>query len=231
MNFQSPFLKKYFQLLKFLALPFFFFLLATTHLDQILSESIETQLRSSSGAPHQVWFFAALSLLLSLFSSWLLQIMGLLAYSFTETRKNPAEFFKQNFEQLIIESLRAWGKTTLYSLFLILPGLWKFFQYQFVPWVVCLSKNYHSGLVDALHESESLFSKSKTKIILLSLAFLILWPLLTSSIFASDQLFWINPAKSIFYHILETLFHVLFIQIMTKIFVALLKESQDEPIF
>ncbi len=231
MNFLISYLQKYFQLLKFLALPFFFLLLISTHIDQVLSETIESRLRNPNGADSDVWIFAGLSLTFSLFIPWLVQLIGILAFARLESKKAPVPFLKKNSEYLAIESLRAWGQMVLYSLLLILPGLWKFFQFQLLPWVVCLSKKYDQGQLDALKGSKTLFSKSKAKIILLCSMFLFVWPMIASSLFDQSMLFWISPSKSILYHALETMIHVLFIQIMTNIFVALLKESNDELIF
>jgi hypothetical protein len=131
---------------------------------------------------------------------------------------------------MAIESLRAWGKMVLYSLLFILPGIWKFLEYQFIPWIVCLSKKYNSGEIDALQTSQKLFKKSWGRILSLSLIFFIISPLILNLGFDEKQFLWVSPSFSVIYHVIETLIHILFIQIMTNLFLALLREENHESI-
>lgn len=223
-------LKKYFQLVKLLFLPYFVLLVVANHLDQMFNENIEAKLRSIDGADYTLWIFAGFSLLLSLIIPWIIQALGLQIYIRSENANESFYKIKTNLNLIAIESLRAWGKMVVYSLFFILPGLWKYLQYQFIPWIVCFSKSYSRGEVDALKASESFFKKAWGRVMALSLFFLVILPLALSLGFDQNQFFWANPLFSVLYHALEALIHILFIQIMTNLFLALVREENHESI-
>ncbi len=57
---------------------------------------------------------------------------------------------------LTVETLRSMGRILLWSLLLVLPGLYYYMRYTFVPLVVVLSPAYRDGKVDALKLSDFL---------------------------------------------------------------------------
>ncbi len=57
---------------------------------------------------------------------------------------------------LFVEGFRMTGQILLWSLLLIIPGIYKQIQYLFVPFVVLFDSEYKSGKVDALNKSAQL---------------------------------------------------------------------------
>jgi hypothetical protein len=60
------------------------------------------------------------------------------------------------FKHLIIETVRSYGKIALWSLLLLLPGLYKYLRLSLVGYVVQFSEDYDSGSKDALKMSSEL---------------------------------------------------------------------------
>lgn len=83
--------------------------------------------------------------------------------------------------QLFIETLRSWGKTIWWFFALIIPGLYKYFAYAYVPHVVFLDSQYDSGAVDALEASEKQFRKRWFSTIFVFVAFYFVFPIMLSS--------------------------------------------------
>lgn len=84
-------------------------------------------------------------------------------------------------EQLFIETLRSWGKTTWWFLALIIPGLYKFIAYAYVPIIVFLDPEYDKGHVDALQASESYFRKHWLSTCFVFTLFYFVFPIMLSS--------------------------------------------------
>ncbi len=57
---------------------------------------------------------------------------------------------------LTLESLRAMGKVILWSILFILPGLYFYLRYLFVPFIVIFNREYKEGQRDALLHSSKL---------------------------------------------------------------------------
>jgi hypothetical protein len=66
------------------------------------------------------------------------------------------EFSKKHLHGLTVESLRALAMTLIWTMALILPGLFKYVRYMFVPYVVVSEPEYYTGQVDALEKSNQL---------------------------------------------------------------------------
>lgn len=67
---------------------------------------------------------------------------------------NKANSILNDFHQLFIESVRAWGKILQGFLFLIIPGIYRGITLSFVGYVVLLDPRYQAGEIDALRESK-----------------------------------------------------------------------------
>jgi fumarate reductase subunit C len=65
----------------------------------------------------------------------------------------PFAMLQKYVKPLTIENLRALAKMLLWSLLLLLPGLYQLIKLSFVSFVVLFDPKYHSGQVDALAES------------------------------------------------------------------------------
>lgn len=60
------------------------------------------------------------------------------------------------FKHLIIETVRSYGRIALWSLLLLLPGLYKYLRLSLVGYIVQFSEEYDSGAKDALEMSSEL---------------------------------------------------------------------------
>lgn len=78
---------------------------------------------------------------------------------------------KTYFTPLVNESLRAIGVTLLWSLFLIIPGIYKYFRLLFVMNVVLLDPYYLEGKVDALEESHRMTQGLWLALLIISILF------------------------------------------------------------
>lgn len=197
--------------------PLFVLVVVSSSIDQYLNLYIENALQDPMGSQQQVYLFGFLSLISAIIFPTLLLATALYALN-TQTgwTSSLGLFFKKNLNQLYIETLRAWGKTLLWTLLLIVPGLWKYMQYLMVPFVVTSSVPYEEGREDALKASARIFRHNWGKILFLFFIFQILLPMTLATLFNSYRLLWKTPAQSLILSALDTyllLFstHLLFI--------------------
>ncbi len=217
-------------------LPVFLITVLSGTVDQLISLALENELRSPQGASPKVWYLASGSLLNSLIFPWITTLLLLFTW---QRQKFPSktpwptawnEFAQKFGSQSLIETLRGWGKCIMYSLLLIIPGLWKFLEYSFVPWVVCFDHEYDRGEVDALKRSTTLFRKAWFRLVFMFVVFFILIPLILTDGFEEYRLIWITPLPALGLHLIDTVFHILFFEIITLIFFSLLnREHLNEP--
>jgi hypothetical protein len=191
-----------------------------TNLDQYINMNLENTLRAMDGTQRATYFWGALSFFLNLLFPLLLLTLAL--YFFNKILASSLEeaggFFKKNLPQLCIESLRAWGKILLWSLLLILPGIWKYIQYILVPVIVTSSKSYDEGRVDALELSSQVVKKHWFLILGFLFFFNLFIPLFFTSLFDSYRLIWKTPLSSLILSALETYFFILSTHILYNIF-------------
>jgi hypothetical protein len=125
-------------------------------MDQYLTKQVENLISSKDGLSNMIWVWGGLSVLSAILFPLLISIFC--AYFFITSTKSLNEFVEDNFELSLIETLRAWGKTFLWSFVFLLPGVFKYINYILTPFVVMFSKKYKRGEVDAL-EYSTLISK------------------------------------------------------------------------
>ncbi len=75
--------------------------------------------------------------------------------------KNVMDHWKKHWAQVFIEYFRASLRILLWSLFLILPGLYKYTRLAFVPLIAQFDPEYLAGNKDALKTSENLTKNNK----------------------------------------------------------------------
>lgn len=156
-----------FTTLKIAFLPIFLALLISGSLDQFINSKIEAILRSPQGLSQTIWFYGAVSIFSSLFFPAIISFFASFGLArsiqdFEYSQFVPASFdrfFSENFELSFLETIRAWGKTFLWTFVFIIPGIVKFFLYLPVPFVVFFSKRYHAGEVDALKLAQKIAKK------------------------------------------------------------------------
>lgn len=232
------FVKQFYKLNKQLLIPIFLITILSGTLDQIISMALENELRNPDGASSKVWYYASASLANSLMFPWLETLLLLFWWHRqlqNENSKNSswltswAEFIHKFASQSLIETLRSWGKCLAYSVLLILPGLWKFLEYSYVPWIVCFHPDYEKGKLDALKTSTHLFRKSWFKVLCLMIIFSVVIPLIFTSYFEHYRLIWISPIPALALHLANALLQILCFQFFTQIFFKVLaKENPHE---
>ncbi|MFP5519475.1 MAG: hypothetical protein ACLGGX_06200 [Bdellovibrionia bacterium] len=201
-------------------IPLWVLISASLFLEQLLARKIEAEVSSLSGAG--IWLYLAgfMSILFSLVFP-ILQFW--LCFLFLNQKFNLKTVIMDRaflFQQFLIESLRSWGKVILYSLFLLLPGFWKYSQLIFVPFVVFFSKNYAQGKVDALSESRKRFSQHRIKILVLIVLFQFVVPAILTSAFDEHKSFLIHPTTALALAFVDTLILLFFIYKVFEIFKA-----------
>lgn len=156
-----------FKALKIAFLPIFLALLISGTIDQYINTKIEAILRSTQGLSQTIWLYGAVSIFSSLLFPLIITFVASYALArsiqdvnyATFTPKAFDRFLKDNFELSFLETIRAWGKTFLWTFLFIIPGIIKFFLYVPVPFVVFFSKRYQAGEVDALKLSQKIAKK------------------------------------------------------------------------
>lgn len=189
---------------------------------------METALRNPDGAQQQVYFYGFFSILSSVIFPVFLTTFALFAFKPVDEFSNALGSFIQKYlNQMFIETLRTWGKTLLWSLLLILPGIWKYLELSLVPLVVAFSKSYDEGRVDALKLSSQIFRRRWIKISALFLFFHIFAPLLLSVFFDAYRLIWKTPLSSLVLSALDTYLLLISTHLLFNIFKN--EVNQNDP--
>ncbi|WP_277579748.1 DUF975 family protein [Bdellovibrio svalbardensis] len=200
------------------ALPLFALVVVSNNIDQYLNMQVETALQNPMGANGQVYFFGFLSIVSSVIFPVLLATTALYAMVNTKPWESLMAFFGKFLNQVFIESLRAWGKTLLWSLLFIIPGIWKYLELSLVPFVVTSSESYEAGKIDALQASSYVFRKHWFKILGILFCFHLFLPLILTSFFDSYRLLWKTPLASLFLSLLDTYLILISTQLLFNVF-------------
>jgi len=149
----------------------------TTFIEQLLTNIIHEQLISREGVGPLLW--------ITIFSSAIVSILypvPALLLTLAALQDRPIlSSIRTNFEQLLIENIRAMGSTLSWSLLFIIPGFYRFIQYSFVNFIVMLDQDYLEGKVDALKKSVTLTNKKIFKVFGIFLLMAVIVPLFVSS--------------------------------------------------
>lgn len=199
-------------------MPLFIAVVISSNVDQYLSLAVEKAITNPDGAQQAVYFFGFLSIISSLIFPVLLTLIALFAVSAVQSHNSLESFFKRYTNQVYIETLRAWGKTLLWSLLLILPGLWKYIEYIFVPFVVVESTPYQEGHEDALKASSHIVRKHFFKVLGVIALFHFFIPLLLTALFDQYRLLWGTPIASLALNFLDTYLLLFSTQLLFAIF-------------
>lgn len=195
MLFKNAF-KKLIQLKLFLV-PIILFFWISSIFEHFLVKKIEILINGTEPSTASLMGFASLHLLNGILFPTLIT---LLALSHIRNKKNGAPFYQIEYgpsEQLFIEMLRSWGKTAWWFFAFILPGLYKFVAYAFVPIVVFLDPEYDKGNVDALQASEKQFRKRVWATCFVFLVFYFVFPIMLSSFLDSYKDFNETPGLAL----------------------------------
>jgi hypothetical protein len=203
---------------KKVAFPLFILVVLSTNIDQFLNIKVEDALRDPLGAAPQVYWFGFLSVISSIIFPILLMTTTLYAMQVSRFVENLNDFYGKYINQIFIETLRTWGKTLMWSLLFIVPGIWKYLEYSLVPMVVTSSTRYDEGKIDALKASSYVFRRHWFKIIGILILFHLFIPLILASVFDSYRLLWKTPVASLLLNLLDTYLLIISTQLLFNVF-------------
>lgn len=202
----------------------FLILLIYQAIDSSVTNVVESLFRSIDGTPNWVWFIAGFSVLVNiafpvLLTFWLL--------SSVKTTRDWAG----DFQQMIIESLRAWGKILLYTLALVIPGIWKWVSTLFVPYVVLFSKDYPSGQIDAISMSAALFKKVWLRTVSVLVIFSMVIPYVMTTSFDQYREIWNHPVGATLIGLVDYVSISISLFLLLKFFITASREVKNELVF
>ena len=172
MTFSSRFL----QILKRSGLLLLLLMVAGNYLEQLLTNQLENELQSMSGASGMIWVYGALSVAISLIEPAVVVILAIAALSPEPLLQN----LKQQWSPVFRESMRASGIAVAWGLLLILPGLVRFIQFSFVPFIVMRDPAYAAGKIDVLKVSTKLVNRRFLPVLFLVILFTAVIPFLST---------------------------------------------------
>ncbi len=185
--------------------------------DQFTTKQIEVIIRSQDGITFMIWFWAGISLLLSILFPTLLAIICLYALK-NNSLKHITAFFQKNFELSVLEMMRAWGISFLWGFLFIIPGLIKMSYFYLTTFVVLFSPDYEQGKADALKKSEEISKHHWVSLNLYVSLFYLVIPVITSTLFDEYTIFEKHPLSAAAYCSLETATTLFFHYLILKLF-------------
>jgi hypothetical protein len=185
----------YFKALKSCLLLVFSATVLYRYLDQYITLQIENNVRSTEGLTPALYVWISLSLINSILLPLLSTLICICALkNSNSTTQHFLSFVQKYFEFSLLENLRSWGKSFLWGLLFIIPGLIKMSYYLLVTYIVTLKPEYEKGEIDALQASEKLTKKHYITVSFLFFIFFMLIPGITSTLF--DE--WLSFQKHYF---------------------------------
>lgn len=173
---------KHFGRLKLFLIPILIFFWISSIFEHFLIQKIENVINSSDPSTFTLIGFGSLHLLNGILFPTLVTLLVLSRIRNDHFHLHvPYQIEGGPSEQLFIETLRSWGKTIWWFFALIVPGLYKFIAYSYVPHVIFLDPNYDRGTVDALKASEAQFRKRAYSTISIFIVFYFVFPIMLSS--------------------------------------------------
>ncbi len=207
-------------------LPLFILMSGSTFFDQFLTRNYEDAMggdSSSSLGFALIVFFSFLNGVVAPLLSWVVFLYA------TRKLAQPAtsfvSFFGKNIKPLTIESLRSLGKTFLWSLLLIIPGMIRMVQLSLVPFVVTLHEGYPRGQVDALQASTRLVNRYFVRISGILILIYLIWPGVSTAFFSEQRDFFSSPITALLHSALDTTIEVGALFLLYRLFLRVSKSE------
>lgn len=202
----------------------FLILLIYQAIDAGVNNFLEILFRSPDGTPNWVWFVAGFSVLINILfpvmiSFWLLASV------------KASRNWQGDFQQMLIETLRVWGKILLYTLFIVIPGFWKWAASIFVPYVVLFSKKYQDGNEDAILGSSQVFKRVWFRTLLILGLFSVLVPFVMTTSFDQYREIWVHPLGAVLIGLVDYISLILSLFFLLSLFMKVSREVKNELIF
>lgn len=213
---------------KSLANPYFLLIfsavLLSTLTDQYVQKKVEFLISSKDGLTSELWLWGALSIVTAVLFPLIISL--LCAFVLVIGNKKLSQFLSENLELGLVETLRAWGKTFLWSLLFIFPGIVKYINYILTPFVVAFSERYKNGEVDALEYSTQISKNFWWSIKIWLGVFYVLIPVILYFLLDEYRTFNNHPISATAVVFLETVFELVFHYILLKLFIKYLNASE-----
>lgn len=215
------------QIFKRIGFPLYVLSLIYTSLDQLLTLNTEAALYNPQGGTGWVWGYGFASLVVGILYPILGSLVVIYGAYAEETNENDLwSFIQHHLNQLGIEVLRSWGKTLLWSLLFILPGIWKYLEYTMIPFVVTLSKAYDRGEQDALLTSTRIVRRNLLKVLAILLSFHLIFPSILTVLFDDHRLIWQTPLSAALLTFIDVYLFIFSTQLLLGIFE---RQTQEVP--
>jgi hypothetical protein len=198
-----------------------------TFFDQGLTVLMESNLRSPEGATSSVFLLGALYLANNIFFTTLATIAAI--YGASTLNSSLLGFIDCYLNQSCIEIVRSWGRVLSWSFLLVIPGIIKYLQYMFVPFVVAMDSSYQKGEKDALKASRELFKKHWTTLVFAMIGFQVVWSYLSVDFFDAYRLFWQTPVRALLISTLEAMVFLMYILILFRVITRPDEVVENEP--
>jgi hypothetical protein len=116
------------------------------------------------------------------------------------------------------ETLKGIGNASLWCFAGVIPGISRFIDYNFIPFVVFTNKDYQDGKVEVLSYIRTKVKPIKGKLLLFWILFTILLPILFNILFSDYQNFSDTPIKASLVVLLDSSFHLLWFSVLFKLY-------------
>lgn len=189
-------------------------LIGSEFLNQVILMATQKSLASTDGGAYLIWLWAFAAVILSLLTPLVATLLVLATWKDRRSLvpaqiENPVpDFLWRHTGDLIREEMRAFGSVMMWSFLLILPGIWRFLELTFLPWVVCYSPAYQSGQQDALQEARRRFYLVWPQLLFLFFLFWLILPL--PKMFFDEQLsYFDSPFTAFAFNLVDVALFVL----------------------
>ncbi len=213
---QVSFYQELLKALRHVGLPVFLLFATGSALDQWLTLQMHDILASPNGVNAWIWGYGICSMLASL----LFPLTALVWVVRNRVTLN-------DYSQVVIESLRSWGKIISWSLLFIIPGLIQWLRLSFVPFVVLESPAYQRGELDALDTSAKLSRGQLLKIAGLLLLFSGLFPMGLTT-WDEYKAIWKTPFPSLGLSLIDSFLAIVFLLLLKRIFFRSAREADHD---
>ena len=216
------FFRRFVTVLSRAGLPLLLISIFSSFLEQILTQVMEKEMSSMSGASPLVWVYGGASILLSVLNPILISLFVIAALKPAPVGRSLVE----HGAQVTKEVLRAFGKSISWGLLLIIPGVVRFIQFSFVTFVVLLDPDYELGQRDALKQSTWLVNRSFFQVLGVLILFSIVIPVLLTS-FDEYTLFLVHPLAALGFSCLDVIFSTLCLLLLLQVYFSKTQSDQN----
>lgn len=200
-------------------------ILVSSLTDQFVQKQIENIISSKDGLTNMIWVWGAFSLVTAVFFPLIISFLCAF-FLVSHQQQKLTSFFSAHFELGMVETLRAWGKTFLWSFLFIFPGIVKYINYFMTPFVVLFSERYQNGEVDALQYSTEISKNFWWSLKIWMGVFYVIVPVVLYFLLDEYRTFDIHPVTATAVVLLESFIVILFHYIVLKMFIKYLNQKE-----